>query len=673
MRNRPPQKEFPPTFSFEYNQQPPPQPKKRTQQQGYDDMQYITYMRPDINTALNYQSQVNPYFGYASPGYIPPVVVKNYTIQTEGITGEQRQLAVVYEDVLPQRKFAPSYTTLGERLNDYNFIRSSVLNNSDGTDIDLNSLSSNSITSYLKIDVADINPYNSYKHFKNPLMELPYGFLIYRSGYPIRHNEKTGQIECAKDSTTINLRLYKMLEGTWLASRKYNKHTNKSEFFNYDEWREVAFYEFIRETILKKKVCPNFVNMYGYFISEKSMIDYDKLDYQYKNLENFDKTIEPQFNTIEQPVNATENTQEQQNGENTVNHFVNPVQQQQQQQHPNIITLNQDKTIIEANPKAYLGKSLVILTESPTYTIFGWASKVYLENGNIYEMVGRGYHDVNTWMNVLFQMMAGLLTMQINNIYIDNFDIERNIFIKDLAFRGTTTEYWKYKINGVDYYIPNLGYLLLIDSNFRDIDFNKDSIFIEKENSHKLNGSFFDEDVAQNKMKEKTFDMFTKSFDPNLFGRYSQKYGIIQPPSEITEIMGKIFSEAKTDKNMNIEHYIIKYMNKFINNRVGTNLKDTEISNVRKNNKKTFTKGDILVLESRNGTKQFVLFLESNNGKSTIVTKDNKDQKDFSIIEVNSFSLIDYNRDESIQQIYKPNEENLTDEGLIETYIINFN
>ena len=38
---------------------------------------------------------------------------------------------------------------------------------------------------------------------------------------------------------------------------------------------------------------------------------------------------------------------------------------------------------------------------------------------------------------------------------------------------------------------------------------------------------------------------------------------------------------------MNIEHYIIKYMNRFINNRIGTNLKDTEITNVRKNNKKT--------------------------------------------------------------------------------------
>jgi hypothetical protein len=503
-------------------------------------------------------------------------------------------------------------------------------------------------------------------------MDLPYGFLIYRSGYPIRHNEKTGQVECAKDSTTINLRLYKMLEGTWLASRKYDKHTNKSEFFTYDEWREVAFYEFIRETILKKKVCPNFVNMYGYFISEKSMIDYDKLDYQYKNLENFDKTIEPQFKTIKNPHEFSDDNDIVKTDDiNNVDQYGNPLQPAYT--HPNVLTLNQEKTIIEVNPKAYLGKSLVILTESPTYTIFGWASKVYLENGNIYEMVGRGYHDSITWMNILFQMMAGLLTMQINKIYIENFDIERNIFIKDLAFRGTTTEYWKYKINGIDYYIPNLGYLLLIDSNFRDIDYNKDSIFIEKENNHKLNGEFYDEIIASNTIKEKTFDMFIKSFDPNLFGRYSQKYGIVQPPSDIIEIMGKIFSEAKTDRTMNIEHYIIKYMNRFINNRVGTNLKDTEITNVRKNNKKVFSKGDILVIETKNNTRQFVLFLESRDGKSTIITKNNKEQKDFNMIDVNTFSLIDYNRDESIQQIYKPNEENLTDEGLLETYIINFN
>lgn len=720
---KPPPKESHPTISFEYTQ-PQFAPQQKKKEYIPDNMPYVTYMRPDINTAMAYQTYANPYMGYSAPAYIPPVIVKNYNIQNDDITGEKRELAIVYEDVLPQRKFAPSYTTLGERINDYNFIRSSILNNSDGKDIDLYSTSANSLTSFVKIDVSDVNPYNSYKHSANPFEGLPRGFLLYTSGYPIRHNEKTGQVDVAKDSTSINIRLYKMLEGSWLASRTFDKQKNKSEFFNYDEWREVAFYEYIRESILKKKVCPNFINMYGYFISEKSLIDYDKLDYGYQEPRER-KEEEPQYNIIKNQ-NADEDFDKKEMvieyedgkkptpnlipvtndfyGNPTIPTYVDPTGtfytqidqmmnfqtgytdygikktiREKADKHNNvadstIITLDNNKTIVKANPKAYLGKSLVILTESPTYSIFGWASKIYIENGNVFEMVGRGYHDINQWMNVLFQLMAGLYTMQVNNILIDNFDLERNVFIKDLSFRGTTTEYWKYKINGVDYYIPNLGYLVMIDTNFKDIDINKDSIFIEKENNHKLNGKFFEKEIFTNdKMKEKAFEMFIKAFDPNNFGRYSQKFGIVQPPSEIINLMNKIISEAKTDKNMNIEHYIIIYMNKFINNRTGTNLKDNEIANIRRNNKKQFKKGDILVVETRNNTFKFVLYLGSNDGKSTVITKNEKEQKDYIIRDINSFSLIDYNREESIQQNYKPNEENLFEEGLLETYIINKN
>lgn len=723
---KPPPKESHPTISFEYNQ-PQFAPSQKKKEYVPDIMPYVTYMRPDINTAMAYQSYVNPYLGYASPANIPPVIVKNYNIENNDITGDKRIMAVVYEDVLPQRKFAPSYTTLGERINDYNFIRSTILNNNDGENIDLHSTSANSLTSFVKINVSDINPYNSYKHSANPLKGLPGGFLLYTSGYPIRHNEITGQVDVAKDSTSINIRLYKMLEGSWLASRTFDKQQNKSNFFEYDEWREVAFYEYIRETILKKKVCPNFINMYGYFISEKSLIDYDKLDYGFQEPRD-NKEEEPQFNIIknqdadedidekEMVIECDERTRPNPNFVPTVNdYYGNPTMptyidptgtyytqidnmmniqtgytdygikktirekldernDKNNKINQNIITLDSNKTIIEVNPKAYLGKSLVILTESPTYSIFGWASKIYVEKGNIYEMVGRGYHDVNQWMNVLFQIMAALYTMQVNSISIDNFDLERNVFIKDLSFRGTTTDYWKYKIDGVDYYIPNLGYLVMIDSNFKDIDINKDTIFMQKEVNHKLNGHFFEKEVfTKDAMKEKTFDMFIKAFEPNNFGRYSKKYGIVQPPSEIISLMNKIIAEAKTDKNMDIEHYIITYMNKFVNNRIGTKLRDNEVTNKRANNRRQYKKGDIVVIGSRNNTFKFVLYLGTNNGNSTILTKDDKNQTDYNFRNVNSFSLIDYNREENIQQNYKPNEENLTEDGLLETYIINKN
>ena len=63
---------------------------------------------------------------HASQGYVPPpIIVKQYAINVDGITGDQNQerMAIIYEDSLPFRKFTPSYTTLGERIDDYQFIR----------------------------------------------------------------------------------------------------------------------------------------------------------------------------------------------------------------------------------------------------------------------------------------------------------------------------------------------------------------------------------------------------------------------------------------------------------------------------------------------------------------------------------------------------------------------
>ncbi len=736
MRNRVPPKEHPPTISFEYNQPPPPKKKEFIGDKPLDVYAHATYVRPDIISGLNYQSMYNPYYGLAAQGYIPPVVVKNYTINGDGLTGEQQRLSIIYEDILPSRKFTPSYTTLGERINDYYFIRSAIFNNSDGEDIDLHGMSANSLTSYIKIDVMDVNPYNSYKHSPNPFKGLPKNFLIYRAGYPIRHDEKTGKVQCAKDSTSVNVRLYKMLEGSWLVNRiNNNKKTNKKKFFDYDEWREVAFYEYIRENILKKKVSPNFVNMYGYFISENSMIDYDKIDYSYTKIDDDDdkvKKIEEQYITVK-PENIEGNVYEMSNGNHDsgapaidpygnymVPSYVDPtgiygvtmtknigglnfqsglteygkmvkhkelvdkfntamkekIDLQKENNDKKVITMDAERHIIEVNPNAYLGKSLIILTESPTYSIFGWASKIYLENGNIFEMIGRGYHDVNTWMNVLFQLMVALYVMQINKIFISNFDLERNVFIKDLSFRGTATEYWKYKVNGIDYYIPNLGYLVMIDSNFGDIDFEDDNTFIEKEKHHKLNGDFYNEGIPtypKGNINNNIFDMFLKSFDSNVFGRYSKKYGIVSPPDEIIDLMGKIINDATNDKEKNIEKYIIKYMKKFIHNRVGSYLKESEVLNKRDDDVSEFKKGNILVHPAGNNKFKFVMYLGVENGLATIITKQNPENSDYIEEKINVNSLKNYIKTEPIQQNYKPNEENLTEEGLLETYIINQN
>ena len=112
-------------------------------------------------------------------------------------------------------------------------------------------------------------------------------------------------------------------------------------------------------------------------------------------------------------------------------------------------------------------------------------------------------------------------------------------------------------------------------------------------------------------------------------------------------------------------------MNKFINNRIGTYLKESEISNIRRNAVRDFKKGDILVKEDSHDTYRFVLYISVDKGIAQIITKDTSDNIDYIQQSVDVNSLIGYVKTEPISQNYKPNEEILTEEGLLETYIIN--
>jgi hypothetical protein len=756
MQNRPPQQEIKPTISLEYYQ---PQPKKPPvgvdQNQALLNRMYqpMPFIAPPMFPGGSPYGCFNGM--YPPGGYMtPPVVVKNYTIQTDGINGDHKRLAMIYEDVLPQRKFTPSYTTLGERLNDYQFIRATIFNNSDGKDIDLHGMSTNSLNSFIKVDVGDVNPFNSYKHSLNPYKGLAYGFLLFRSCYPIKHVERTGLVGCAKNSTALNIRVYKMLEGSF-----YVNKINKGSFFEFDEWREVAFYEYIKKTILEKKICPNFPTMYGYFISMNSLIDYDKIigtpdepgqmNNAYTGLRptrHFnglqeglivksncnDDTYTPPPKTEYVSVGGKQSTSLQTGGNipripvvitnNPDQSLVLPRVSQQiplliskelkpganyistdgkieaninmgSQREPilsfnqseysklldrqkllekqkTIVTIDGNKQIIQANPDAYLGKSLVILTESPTHSVFSWASKIYQTVGNVYEMINRGVHTEEEWTNVFFQIMVGLHVMQINNLYFDNFKLERNVFIKDLPLRGTQTDFWKYKIEGVDYYIPNLGYLVILDSNYRDLDITQDVKFTQQNKNHKLNGNFFGENKSDEEIKSKAFDMFKACFDSNIFGPDFTRFGGVPPPSKVIDMLGKIMGEAAIDPNKLIGPYILKHMKMFLHNRVGTYLKESEISNKRNDAVGNFKKGEMVILEEGNGKYKFVLYVGTNDRMANIITKKKYDDKDYDQEDVPVTALLGYLQTEPIQQIYKPNEQNLGEENLLETYII---
>ena len=160
------------------------------------------------------------------------------------------------------KQFMGTVTTLGERIAINNYMRAMMFPNGDGKDIGLDGKSPNSLLAHLKF--MDLNPYNTYKLSPNPYKGLPIDYLIFRSCYPIRHDPVGSTVVCAKNSIGMNIRIYKLTQGAYMMNNLKDKSIK-----DYEEWREISYYEYVREHILKKKQIPNFAMMYGYDISEQ--------------------------------------------------------------------------------------------------------------------------------------------------------------------------------------------------------------------------------------------------------------------------------------------------------------------------------------------------------------------------------------------------------------------
>jgi hypothetical protein len=689
------------------------------------------------------QYMYNPYALMQSVQPMQPII-KNYSINVSGPTTNHGTVGMIYEDMLPAKQFTNTSNTLSERLSIHSFVRSVLLKYQDGEDISLDSTDSNSLMRYLKF--MELNPYSTYKFSDNPYKGLPNNMLIYRSCYPIRYDQTTNSVACAKNSVGINIRIYK------LTNAEYNVNKNdKIEFNTSDVWREICYYEYIREQILKQNQSPNFASMYSYYLCQKCNIDFDKIisfkgeqankEEQYistndwKDLRNINDVDKGLINPT--PVPVSKNTiardianiiESKNNSKNTNNdNSINFVQQLEKSSNLKCICDSKQKqinvhingcpaqltikseckctltqkhlnkhsvgcplqvyvgTIIQSNPNAYSGAALIALTESPNYNIYNWASRVYQVDGNVKRMLNTGYHDEKVWHSILFQLMSALYVMQINKIAFRNFTLDDNVYVKDLSVTSNVTSYWKYKIDGIDYYIPNYGYLLLIDSNFKDITQKsydtKHTLVPRKSNEdkpYKLCSNIFWAD-DNNPNYDKTdldnmcFESFLNAFSQNNFSKSFTNDSGVKPPDKIIKLLSDICHDinASNKQNKNIGYYVYTFMRKFMNNRIGTYLKESEIPHLRKEDNTPPIKGQLLVHEVQFGTYKFVLYISDAKtpGQSTILTKKdgtNDIIQDF----VPSGILYNYNRAEQPTQNFKINEANLNEEDLLETYII---
>ena len=572
---------------------------------------------------------------------------KVYKINLPGPTGKHIEMKKIYEDVLPGKDHRFTFTTLSERLKMYDFIRQTLISMYDGEEISLNSNNQNNLLSYIKF--MELNPTHYSTLSDNPYYGLPYGLLIYRSCYPIRLDKLSKSTICAKDSIGLNIRLYS------LSIAEYFPYLMRNPIYKkYDVWRELIYYEFIRENVIKKKKCPNFALMNSFFLSKNSCIDFYSLKKSMltqKDLNTKEYRMFKQFNDLK-----------------TINKGVIIPPQVRSMQ--NNFGLLNTKNYLPDEKDPYLqtncGTALIIVTEAPHSNLYKWASNIYEQEGIVEKMTSHGYHDETVWQSILFQISAALYILQQQGIYIRNMTIEDNVYIKDLHSDGNIMGYWVYVIDGISYYVPNYGYLAVIDSNFKDI-IPETRALRTSERDYKIHSSqdIFDEKSNETEIKKKVYENFHNIINMNAFTKADTKNNVMKPPTNIINLITKISSDNST---IDINKIISNHFMNMMNNRIGTYLKkETEVPNIRSTTGK-FVTGELVIETIDDETYKWCMIVSQKaniDGTVEIVQRDTPTSTSFYTKTVQKSSLKQYSQSEKISQDGIFNEDKL-----LETYIL---
>lgn len=571
-----------------------------------------------------------------------------YNIVLPHPSGNHVEMNKIYENILPPVKNGKySDSTLGERLQIYEFVRQILIRSGEGEEIGLED-ETHSLLSHVKLMELYPNYYDPLN--KNPYKGLPYGFLIYRSCFPVLYDKTSGLVSCNRNSMGLNIRLYALTIAEYY-SYKYNSKLS----LEYDVWRELEYYIFVRENIVKKRQSPNFPLLYSFFLSPNNKIDFFSL--KKKCLTQKDK-LTKDYVKYSQTRNFIQNS-------------ADPTKVIRPMSMATTVTESITKLPDEIDPSLqhYSGTTLVLVTEAPTHNLYQWASRKYEIEGARRSMIAHGYYDEKIWLNIIFQIISALYVYQVHGIYVRDMTIADNIYIKDLYTTGKAFGYWKYVINGISYFIPNYGYLVYIDTNYKDIYPSK-SMICGCEREYKIYTSdIFEKKISMKEIRNHIFENYRRIINNNSFTKEHTLNDVTRPPESVISLIDKMMIDNEQD----LSKVLTKYFRNFMNNRIGTYLrKDSEVPNIRENTGKLKV-GDLAVEVIGSDLYKWCMVNEIKyDGIVEIITKENPDSNDLISKDVRIETIKQYSVTEKIDQLSKQNVT-FSEDDLLETYIISDN
>jgi hypothetical protein len=552
----------------------------------------------------------NPYFPYGpnpmvpwqfTPNNVP--VIKKYNISLGNGNGDITRIANLFEDILPSVNNIPANTfnTLNERLIMHNYIRSVFIKNSDGEDVLINGGPNNTSSELINllghIKLLEINPYHSSDSTNNFMKTLPPNFMMYRSCYPIRMGNNNN-IECSATSIGMNIRIY--LLNQFDISYKNNKEVHLKSNVR----RELWYYEFIRNEIIKKKLSPNFITIHSWYLTENTGIDFGKQRkltiYKTKYYNILAKQFsEDKYTEIKNFIMRFDiDNKDERDYKYDLAKYNKYLRYCKLTGNNNAIVKykfnspDNDTEIIDHLKDSFSTKKcMVILTEAPNQLLVDWGSRTYVNtNGPINKMIQTGYHEPKVWQSVYFQILMAMILMFDKGIYFTDFQIH-NIYIKDMKQSENSLGIWKYIYDGIEYFVPNYGYLVLIDSNFKQPEYSSDMIYNKL--IYNIDGLIYNEKCDNNKKLEihdKCIESMINIFnytDDKITTDPDFKHKLDQIHEELIKIKKLTGSELEPElenKKISMKNLPLFFITgagfNFVHNRIGSFLTEDELKKI---------------------------------------------------------------------------------------------